>query len=341
MTRLTTTNVKNDEPYPSHDLAKIVNNRAAYQIARFGNYQEGINLLTKALKLSERSTGTLLQSEVDRFPCSCKFCSLESCLELQEDAQPHYHQSRSNTTITRNNKSESVDSSSTEDLMGCDDSHDDNPYSTSSFPQTESYNPFKTSRSGNEQQAEDTHDDEDDGFVFHRLLLNDRSIDEKHYMGSTLPLIILFNLALTHHLVGIDNRNNDNFSLAERFKSLEDALKLYELAYQLHIGIIEQQKLQANKMMDGTDDVVSLRLTMIVSNNLGQIHRVVGNSKKYKMCLQHLLSTIMYIGQQRQLFHNSSSSINNNHTVLNSTEFDRFLRNISPILITDICASAA
>merc|ERR1712166_1181435 len=108
--------------------------------------------------------------------------------------------------------------------------------------------------------------------------------------GSTLSLIILFNLALTHHLMGIDSDNDkDSSSTAEnstkKLQSLQHALKLYEFAYQLHTDYIEQQSWHTKMDDDDVDnkEVVSLRLTMIVSNNLGQIHRVVGNSKKHAL----------------------------------------------------------
>ena len=117
-------------------------------------------------------------------------------------------------------------------------------------------------------------------------------------------------------------------------------MKLYQLANELHVNYTEQQSPRTyNNTMDDDDDhndndniVVSLRLTMIISNNIvGQIHRVVGNSKKYATCLQHLLSSIMYVGQQFVP-----------NTVFNSTEFDGLIRNVSPIVFHDsICASTA
>jgi hypothetical protein len=34
---------------------------------------------------------------------------------------------------------------------------------------------------------------------------------------------------------------------------------------------------------------------MIIANNVGEIHRAVDNQSKHAMCLQHLLSTMMYM----------------------------------------------
>merc|ERR1719491_2309288 len=178
-------------------------------------------------------------------------------------------------------------------------------------------------------------------------------------MGSTLSLVIIFNLALSHHLMGIgnDNNNKESIDFIKNTKSLQHAVKLYELAYQLHVNYTEQQSFHTdnnNNTMhiddDGNDDHdnndndnanraadadVSLRFIMIISNNIGQIHRVAGNTKTYTRCLQHLLSSIMYVVGQQQL-----AVVPN--TVFNSMEFDGLIRNVSPIVFRgSICASTA
>jgi len=292
MTTSTSTTINNEEAYPLHNLAKVLNNRAAHVITTMGNHEEGINLLAKALKLTERSIMLESSSKKDQqVPCSCKFCSFESCLVLSEERK---HQS---------------------------------------------------SHYQEEKAAEE--DNDGIGFVYRRLLLiDDYNINKNHYMGSTLSLVIIFNLALTHHLMGTRESSSpsNTTNLTKNNKLLQHAVKFYELAYQLHVNHTEQQSLHTynnnDYMMDDDDHehdnnnravVVSLRLTMIVANNLGQIHRVVGNSNKYTLWLQHLLSSIMYVGQQ--LVPNA---------VLNSTEFDGLIRNVSPIVFKgSICASAA
>lgn len=327
---LTSNNMKQDATYPLHDQAKILNNRAAYQVTN-GNHQEGINLLTIALKLNDRSRS----SEADHMLCSCHLSSLQSCRMLEKDNERQHYQHA--TT-------------------------DDYPYSTRQFRKEDSCKHPNRSYNGNKRQPIGTGNDDDDdnaGFVYRRLLLvHDDNIYENHYMGSTLSLIILFNLALTHHLLSIDNvTNNIDCDLLDiRYKSLKTALKLYELAHQLHIDIIDdQQKLRllSNMMVDtnttndnhnnadDNDAVVSLHLTMIITNNLGQIHRVAGNTGRYEMCLQHLLGLIMYNIQQQQFSSSRSSSSSSFNTLLDSTEFNGFIRNLSSILSTDICASAA
>merc|ERR1719491_2680129 len=85
-------------------------------------------------------------------------------------------------------------------------------------------------------QKEKADEENDGGFVYQRLLrIDEQSIIENHYMGSTLSLIIIFNLALTHHLMGIDDSDtieslssspsNQTIS-SKRIKILQHAVKL-------------------------------------------------------------------------------------------------------------------
>lgn len=141
-------------------------------------------------------------------------------------------------------------------------------------------------------------------YVYERpICISQKSMEEEHCPGVILSLIIIFNLALAHHLSAIQNNACP--------KLLQKALHLYELAYQL----------QREENDNG-----SLRFTMIVANNLGQIHRAVNNESKHQQCLEHLLSTMMYLVDSR---------------VKGEPEFDGFLRNASQLIFKGKCAGAA
>ena len=401
----TTTKKKQEEAYPLHDLAKVLNNRAVHVITTSGNYEEGINLFKKALKLTKRSIVLKSGGDKNQVPCSCKFCSLESCLVLSEERKRQHPSSVcSSSPSTRidivvvvdvdvdddddgdgdgdgdgfsiqeshatKTKDDNINSSSVEVPMDYDDDLHDNtthsPTSTNCPQQHESTNYCNTS-SSHYQKENAVEKDNESGFVYQRfLLIDDHSIDENHYMGSTLSLVIIFNLALSHHLMGIDNSNYNRESLSslsnpidvtKKTIPLQHAVKLYELAYQLHSNYTDQKSVHTdnnnnNTMnIDNDDDddqnnndnhnravahtVASLRFIMIISNNIGQIHRVAGNTTKYTRCLQHLLSLIMYVVGQQQL-----AVVPN--TVFNSIELDGLIRNVSPIIFCgSICASAA
>jgi hypothetical protein len=91
----------------------------------------------------------------------------------------------------------------------------------------------------------------------------------------TLSYVILYNLALAHHLRAMQEL--DPRSLLFR---LQKALTLYEHAHQVLIN----QEIE-----------VTLTHTMAITSNLGHIQHVLGNESKASMCFQQLLSTILYV----------------------------------------------
>jgi hypothetical protein len=124
-----------------------------------------------------------------------------------------------------------------------------------------------------------------------------------------LPLIIIFNTALAHHLSAMEEEQLNR-------KKLSKVLQLYELAFRWQ--------------MEEEDDeqVDCICFTMIISNNLGEIHRAVNDRSKHVRCLQHLLSTVMFIVDCQQ---------NDDY----SLELDGFLRNTSQLFLQGECAAVA
>ena len=149
----------------------------------------------------------------------------------------------------------------------------------------------------------------DGGFVCRRaILINKEDIEEKQYksMGFKLSVSIIFNLALAHHLEAIS-------CTTRNLPVLWKALKLYELAYQLHTQGMQQSlssssipsapslspSLSPSLLMPSNnsnninheDEIIissitnsslgMLQFTMIITNNIGEIHRVVGNQEEH------------------------------------------------------------
>ena len=148
----------------------------------------------------------------------------------------------------------------------------------------------------------------DGGFVCRRaILINKEDIEEKQYksMGFKLSVSIIFNLALAHHLEAIS-------STTRNLPVLWKALKLYELAYQLHTQGMQQSLSSSsipsapslspslspsmllssnNSNINHEDEIIissitnsslgMLQFTMIITNNIGEIHRVVGNQEEH------------------------------------------------------------
>jgi len=155
-------------------------------------------------------------------------------------------------------------------------------------------------------------------------------------MGISLSLIILYNLALAHHLKAISIISQSECDVLSspsdknKKQGLKIALQLYKLAYQLLLDHVQLATSRTGTHPEEYDyqNSGSLRFTMIISNNLGEIHRVTGNATKHKLCLHHLLSTIMFMVDCKLI-------------VLDSSEMDGFYHNVLQIIVADVCAKAA
>jgi len=86
-----------------------------------------------------------------------------------------------------------------------------------------------------------------------------------------LSYVLLYNLALSHHLSALSDGST---------KKLQKAISLYELAYTI---------------MTTEDISLSVLQTMAIVNNLGMIHSTLGAQNKSQQCFQHLLSAIMIV----------------------------------------------
>lgn len=158
------------------------------------------------------------------------------------------------------------------------------------------------------------------GFLYTRpLFASLLSIREGHFMGETLSIMVLFNLALAYHLEG----------------TLSRAMKLYELCYRLQLQSSQRS---------------CLWFSMCISNNLSEIHRCEGNSQ-YSACLSHLLSTMMYVVDCHMV--SSSSAMTgvdmishrlrcaDFHQYMMKIAMDGFLRNSFKMILCCRVASAA
>jgi hypothetical protein len=157
------------------------------------------------------------------------------------------------------------------------------------------------------------HDSSEEGFIHRKpIRVTPKSMQEGHRMGLVFPVIVTFNLALAHHLSAVDQRNMIR-------APLQKVLQLYELAYRWQME--EHDSVQLS----------SLRFTMIIANNLGEIHRAVKNHSKHQKCMQHLLSTMMFVVDCPD---DTGSNCSNK-------ELEDFFRNTSRLILQEHCAGAA
>jgi tetratricopeptide (TPR) repeat protein len=149
-------------------------------------------------------------------------------------------------------------------------------------------------------------DNTNQGFIFQQpIRVSPDSMS--HAMGLILPLMITYNLALAHQLSAM----HEEFSSLDRRRKLQRSLKLYELAYRWQME----------------EEVQSLGFNMILANNLGEIHRAADNKLKFVKCMQHLLSTMMYV-----------LVVDDEDEVI---EMDGFFDNTSSLFFNGGCAGAA
>jgi len=316
---------------PLHVLAQKLNNRAAALLTG-SNYDEGIFLLAEALNLTEQAY---------HFEIGNEWSSSSSCC------------SRSSTSSSCCSRSSSALSSSSSSCSGSCQYCSLESCLTMDYCLNNNVNGFKSESSRSIAALEEI---EGTWFVYNRpILVHEDCIEGMHFMGATLSIIILFNLALAHHLKAIASISTMNINMnlsmntSEINKLLLQALQLYELAYQLRVDIIrysdqhEQQQQQHpssnnnNNSINNSQDIsdtASLRLTMIIFNNLGDIHRITGNKRKHILCLQHLLSIIMYIVDSNIYSNTYSSTAGEYYDTPNSTKemMDGFHQNVSAIM---------
>jgi tetratricopeptide (TPR) repeat protein len=371
------------EPYPPHLLSQKLNNQGCVQLKN-SQYEQSIATFVRALKLSE--------SSANQVSCSCRYCMLNSCISTSI-SYPSFCATTTRITPTSNTSSNSsrrgsgrikrpIDSSTTavfDDDMEVEEetAEQQQQYGAGSSASFRYFsNPTVASTGYNYINSSEMAEvsTQDERYLYtHALRVPSQSIKNGHNMGVTLSLIIIFNLALAHHLMGIvskqqQQRSNSSLrssvSMSVDTKLLQKALQLYELAYQLHVD--EQHAAAAAVCaavsyfdptatpQDHLDQQMQqrlgmLRFTMIMSNNLGEIHRVVDNPTQHSMCLQHLLSTLMYmvdgqfLTEDESSSNTSSTSTGNNprKSSITKEEVDGFLRNASSMILQDNCASAA
>jgi hypothetical protein len=98
---------------------------------------------------------------------------------------------------------------------------------------------------------------------------------------SMVSCMIIFNLALVHHLSAMWAIDSDPSS------NLRRALKLYELAFNL----------QREELVE-----INVLFVLAVTNNVGMTHRQLGDEEPAKTCFQSVLSTLMYLADRHQAY---------------------------------------
>jgi len=126
---------------------------------------------------------------------------------------------------------------------------------------------------------------------------------------ASLSYIMLYNLALTHHIQAVEAENEVSLT------KLRKALWLYEAA----LSIQMKENISLTVMQ-----------TMAIVNNIGHIHSVRKDTEKARDCFQRLLSAIMIV--KDCIAEEQQESMQ---------QLDGFLANVSPLILKQSCAGAA
>lgn len=285
-------------------------------------------MLKRALEINDNTNKNVKRPYRDDV-CKCFQCTLDGCIAFSE-------KSTSSTTVADNSTmprgSNYGRSRKRRKVVPSPAIARRNIFLKSQHGEVDSVLPTSKQEDGNEGSIEY-------GYVYQQPI---RVAREGHAMGSTLFLIIIFNLALAHHLDAIDSGH----SKRERDKIIKKTLSLYQLAYNWQLKLLcKHNTVETKKYNPKThslcSSVTSIRFNMIIRNNLSQIHRLANDYSKYKRCLQHLLSTVMVVVEYRT--RNSTSShewnaIPNDPRIM---DLDGFLQNASSVMLGDECYAQA
>jgi hypothetical protein len=318
-------------PLEANLYAQKLNNSGAFCI-EIGEYDRAIVSLGKALKLSE------LHRESDLADaCLCPNCTIEGCIAHSE-------------TIPSGVNSFLAGGISPLPLNRNVCSHQNKK------PRLEQPPPNPLFKSHFAKLEED---EIPLGSVYRRpIQVTPRSIREAHNMGSTLFLIIIFNLALAHH-GALAATSSSTWSEETRRSKLKTTLRLYELAD----GWYKRDKKRRftcsstniNSSQVEEQHIHTDRFAMIICNNTSHIHRLLNDTSKYQDCLHKLTSALMVEvdhkksavqqhGQQsnQQLGEDTHcDDSDGDSTESGDNHLEEFLRTASQLILHNQCADAA
>merc|ERR1711907_824008 len=129
---------------------------------------------------------TIEHGDTTRTPCSCASCRFEAVLPSTEEVQQQHLLHDLNNSGHR-------------------------PRGLQQELQQFKRQQYPSGPAEEEAMIEKGENDEAGGFVYRRpLFVNRESIEENHFMGVTLVWILLFNLALAHHLMYLEGGGGED-----------------------------------------------------------------------------------------------------------------------------------
>ena len=246
--------------------AQKLNNSAAFCI-EIGQYDRAILSLGKALKLSALYDKQDGGYTIEDAACLCQNCSVEGCIAYSESIP-------ANLIAAQESPIASTETGKKRRLQ---------PAQPSQHSLFKSH-PWRKESEEKELGQQQQQPGSSPGCIYRRpIQVSPQSIAESHNMGSTVYLLIIFNLALAHHQIALAASEDKRTSI------LQKTLKLYELAdscfcrYKIRRSMLEEEQ--------QTSD----RFEMILCNNASHVYRSLNNHTKCQECLERLTSALMLV----------------------------------------------
>lgn len=161
----------------------------------------------------------------------------------------------------------------------------------------------------------------DCGYMYQKLVrIPCRNCFGSQNMGSAVALIIIFNLAIAHHI---------SSSRSNSWPKMKRTLQLYQLANDcLNRYIIDTHSYSASNEM-------YMMFQMILLNNLSHLHSFMGDYSKSRQCIERLIPIIMCVVDDK------NRNIECRSVEIGCISLEGFFQNISPFVLTAQCADAA
>ena len=318
------------QDYSPQVLAQKFNNKGALHLEQ-GNYDRAIPYLVKALQLVEQTTASQEEADLDwsnasissssssssrssSRPCNdcphCSHCSLEACMmESRKHHLHHHHQQQQQQRIVDPllpSPPPSHVAWSSPSISSPTRLLDKRPLAgTAATPHPHPFAMSTIASSSSSTRGDSPEQQQQQGYLYCQpLFVHSTCIIHEHDMDTTLSLMVVFNLALAYQLTG----------------HWIKARRLYELCYQLQLQQHHQQDPRGSSSSSSSSSSSPLWFTMCLANNLSELHRALGDSNKYNICLQHLLSTMMYmVDCQLAQSHATATTTTTTTTTTNAT----------------------
>jgi len=325
--------------------AQKLNNSAAFCI-EIGQYDRATVSLAKALRLLDLHKDHELEDA-----CQCQDCTIEGCISYSQKLPTSAHAA----ILACSHKSKKQKTAATQPQH---EQQEQQAATKTSLFKSHFWKPEEpeTSTDGKAQPST--------GSVYRRpIQVCPRTLREGHNMGSTLILIVVFNLALAHHcsILSHSKQQQHNSSCTstedeqrqgQRRAKLQTTLKLYDLADSWY----SKHKMRRHRQYNSNSHTDPFG--MILCNNLCHIHRSLNDPAKHQESLQRLTSALMIAvdhkktntavveqvqeaqaiqEQQSQDVDDTSTTRDNNH----NNHLEGFLQTASQLILRNKCADAA